>query len=380
MNLQQKIDLPHRYEPLPCCKQIASKDVLMWLITKTQPIWQKLQPAQRGYALATICVLLWLLSFCSQQWLLYGMALSLLYAVTLDMWQGFLRIWNSLAGKAVIIVFYAILGNFCFAMAESQVNNLIGIRTDVVPFTVNLAVLLLAPIWSFGLSLVVLTIYTILHTCKIMLLLLLRPLGVRSHHILGDEAYPVKTLLARIVYLPVFMSCLAVLPTAYLAGDSTELEQMFSSEPTVISVKPEDGVDKTVAAAEQDANNAQHSAEQAAAGATTDSNPNADQLTGPAVAAGNNRKNSSNLLEFNGNISLSTIPWLNRTLAGFLYQIESMGRSSCVMSGQEHLVHINDYEVLVITPDKKAETGYQYQVRLCGSVGYRQPASAAPKL
>lgn len=350
----------------------------MWLTTKIQPIWQKLQPAQRGYALATICVLLWLLSFCSQQWLLYGMALSLLYAVTLDMWQGFLRIWNSLAGKAVIIVFYAILGNFCFAMAESQVNNLIGIRTDVVPYTVNLAVLLLAPIWSFSLSLAVLALYTALHTCKIILLLLLRPLGVRSHHILGDEAYPVKTLLARIVYLPVFMSCLAVLPTAYLAGDSTELEQMFSGDPKVISVNTEDGVDKTVAAAEQTANNAERSGEQAATGAATDSIHNADQLTGPAVTAGNNRKNSS-LLEIDGNISLSTIPWLNRTLAGFLYQIESMGRSSCVMSGQEHLVHINDYEVLVITPDKKAETGYQYQIRLCGSVGYRLPASAPPQ-
>lgn len=349
----------------------------MWLTTKIQPIWQKLQPAQQGYALATVCVLLWLLSFCSQQWLLYGMALSLLYAVTLDMWQGFLRIWNSLAGKAVIIVFYAILGNFCFAMAESQVNNLIGIRTDVVPYTVNLAVLLLAPIWSFTLSLVVLTLYTVLHTGKIMLLLLLRPLGVRSHHILGDEAYPVKTLLARIVYLPVFMSCLAVLPTAYLAGDSTELEQMFSGEPKVLSVKPAADIDKSIAAAEQTANNAERSGKQAATGATTDKVQNADQLTDQAVTAGNNRKSSS-LLEIDGNISLSTIPWLNRTLAGFLYQIESMGRSSCVMSGQEHLVHINDYEVLVITPDKKAETGYRYQVRLCGSVGYRQPASAAP--
>lgn len=315
----------------------------MWLTTKIQPIWQKLQPAQQGYALATVCVLLWLLSFCSLQWLLYGMALSLLYAVTLDMWQGFLRIWNSLAGKATIIVFYVILGNFCFAMAESQVNNLIGIRTDVVPYTVNLAVLLLAPIWSFSLSLVVLTIYTILHTCKIMLLLLLRPLGVRSHHILGDEAYPVKTLLARIVYLPVFMSCLAALPSAYLAGDSSQLTNLFSGEPTVISVK---------------------TAEETPASPPTTIEPNLINAKQHEIELGS---------------ALPTIPWLNRTLAGFLYQIESMGRSSCVMSGQEHLVHINDYEVLVITPDKKAETGYQYQVRLCGSVGYRQSASAAPQ-
>jgi len=346
----------------------------MWLITKTQPIWQKLQPAQRGYALATICVLLWLLSFCSQQWLLYGMALSLLYAVTLDMWQGFLRIWNSLAGKAVIIVFYAILGNFCFAMAESQVNNLIGIRTDVVTYTVNLAVLLLAPIWSFILSLVVLTLYTILHTGKIMLLLLLRPIGIRSHHILGDEAYPVKTLLARIIYLPVFMSCLAVLPGVYLAGDSTQLEQMFSGEQKIISVKSDDATEPAAATPEMAANKA------AQAIAATDSQQNTDQNTDKAVAAGDHQQNNnSKQLEVNLNNALPSIPWVNRALAVFLYEMESLGRSSCVMAGQEHLVHINDYEVLVITPDKKAETGYQYQVRLCGSVGYRQPASLPPQ-
>jgi len=346
----------------------------MWLTSKIQPIWQKLQPAQRGYALATVCVLLWLLSFCSQQWLLYGMALALLSAVTQDMWQGFLRIWNSLAGKAVIVVFYAILGNFCFSMAESQVNNLIGIRTDVVPYTVNLAVLLLAPIWTFTLSLVVLTLYTVLHTGKIMLLLLLRPLGVRSHHILGDEAYPVKTLLARIIYLPVFMSCLAVLPGVYLAGDSSQLANLFSGEPKVISVKNND--DAISAADARSAANASAKPEHtmvrddlAGSGTTATSND---------VTASHNAK-SSNQLNIDLNSALPTIPWLNRTLAGFLYQMESMGRSSCVMSGKEHLVHINDYEVLVITPDKKAETGYQYQVRLCGSVGYRQPASLPPE-
>ena len=376
----------------------------MWLTTKIQPIWQQLHSAQRGYAIATVFVICWLVSLCSQPWLLYGMALSLLYAVTLDMWQGFLRIWNSLAGKAVIIVFYAILGNFCFAMAESQVNNLIGIRTDVVPYTVNLAVLLLAPIWSFTLSLVVLTSYTILHTGKIMLLLLLRPLGVRSHHILGDEAYPVKTLLARIIYLPVFMSSLAVLPSAYLTGDSTLVSQMFDGEQKLISVKTSNDSDvyNAVAAAEQAAVAAQNTAEQASAGQFT-AQPVAEQQIAehqsteqqskeqqseeqqatelqppaPPVYTSQREASQNNVNQYK--IDLTNIPWLRRALAGFLYEIESMGRSSCKMSGQEHLVHINDYEVLVITPDKTAETGYRYQVRLCGSVGYRQPAPNAPQ-
>lgn len=342
----------------------------MWFTTKIQPIWQKLQSAQRGYALATVCVMLWLLSLCSQQWVLYGMALALLYAVTMDMWQGFLRIWNSLAGKAVIIVFYAILGNFCFAMAESQVNNLIGIRTDVVPYTVNLAVLLSAPIWSFGLSLIVLTIYTMLHTVKVFLLLLLRPIGVRSHHILGDEAYPIKTLLARIIYLPVFMSCLAVLPSAYLAGDSSQLQHLFDDEPTIISVKQDD---ETQAKNHNPSDETGQDVSPQEADHTTLESSASKKSAAPAIS----RTPQGITMDLSN--GFPTILWLNRTLASFLYQIESMGRSSCQMSGAEHLVHINDYEVLVITPDQKAESGYQYQVRLCGSVGYRQPASLPPQ-
>jgi hypothetical protein len=320
----------------------------MVLFRKFKQLWLQLNAAQRSYLVATLFVLLWLVNFNSQVWPLYGMALALLCAVSLDMWQGFLRIWNSLAGKAVVIVFYAVLGNFCFAMAESQVNHLIGVRPDVVPYTVNLTVLLLAPLWSFGLSLVMLSIYTLLHTAKIFLLLFLRPLGVRSHHLLGKEAYPVWTLLTRFIYLPVFMSCLSPLPGIYLAGDSSQLERLLTGKPSLIAIKNKN------------------------AGETADSN------AAVTVDAG---AKDEDMQQLNVDLSngLPRILWLNRTQATFLYHVESLSRSSCPLFGKEHLVHINDHEVLVITPDEKAETGYQYQVRLCGSVGYRRPEYDLPE-
>jgi hypothetical protein len=61
------------------------------------------------------------------------------------------------------------------------------------------------------------------------------------------------------------------------------------------------------------------------------------------------------------------VPWINKTVAWFLYQVESLGKSQCLLQGAEHLVHLNDYEVLVITPDSKQPYGYRYQVRACGS-------------
>ena len=303
------------------------------------PLWQKLNQAQRGYLLATSCLVLWLITLCSQQWLLWAMTLCLLSAVLLDMWQGFSRIWHTLPGKAGIIVFYVILANFCFALAESHVNNLIGVRTDIVPYSVNLAVLLLAPIWSFVLSFAVLIIYVVLHSIKIILLLMLRPLGVRSRHLLGNENYPVLSLVARLCYLPVILGLMVAVPEAYISGDSSKVTHLF-----------DEGTSK---------NNQE-----------TTKFPAAPEAVSPQTAPAENEAKG---LSF---AALPTIPWLEHTVARFLYQVESMGRSSCVLNEPEHLVHINDYEVLVITTDTKAAAGYHYQVRLCGSVGYRQPAPA----
>ncbi len=67
---------------------------------------------------------------------------------------------------------------------------------------------------------------------------------------------------------------------------------------------------------------------------------------------------------------LPTMLWLNKLVASFNYHIESMGASSCKLTPPEHLVHINDYEVLVITPDTTQPVGYSYKVRVCDSPAF----------
>lgn len=297
-------------------------------------IWQQLDLSQRCYLISAFLVLVWLLSFNSQYWPLGFLGVSLFIAVVNDIWQGFLRIWHSLPGKAFILVCYAVLANFCFALADSSVNNLIGVRPEVAPFSVNLTLMLLAPFWGFLLAFVLLSAYLVLHTIKLLLLLMLRPLGVRSHH-LQDGSYPKLTLAARLCFLPVVFAYMGAAMTGYVTGDTAEID--LFREPVAAQVQ----VDANAAA-------------QAAETAVVAEQPE------PQVKM------------FGGEISgLSGINpevrWINRTVAWFLYQIESLSKSQCVMQGAEHLVHLNDYEVLVITPDAQQPYGYRYQVRACGS-------------
>ncbi len=308
----------------------AVQQLLGWR-SRCAHIWQQLDLAQRCYLLSALLVVGWLGTFSTQPWLLGLLGVALVGAVISDIWQGFVRIWHSLPGKAFILVCYAVLANFCFALADSSVNNLIGVRPEVVPFSVNLTLMLLAPFWSFLLAFALLTLYLLLHTIKVMLLLMLRPLGVRSHHILNGS-YPKLSLMARLCFLPVVFMYMAAAMTGYLTGNTAAL-QMFQAEDAAPSSVVMPGTTETPDVAEPE-----------------DLNIN---LFGPE---------SSGIRGFN-----PEVPWINKTVAWFLYQVESLGKSQCLLQGDEHLVHLNDYEVLVITPDSKQPYGYRYQVRACGS-------------
>lgn len=308
----------------------AVQQLLGWR-SRCAHIWQQLDLAQRCYLLSALLVVGWLGTFSTQPLLLGLLGVTLFGAVISDIWQGFVRIWHSLPGKAFILVCYAVLANFCFALADSSVNNLIGVRPEVVPFSVNLTLMLLAPFWSFLLAFALLTLYLLLHTIKVMLLLMLRPLGVRSHHILNGS-YPKLSLMARLCFLPVVFMYMAAAMTGYLTGNTAAL-QMFQSEDAAPSSVVMPGTTNTPDVAEPE-----------------DLNIN---LFGPE---------SSGIRGFN-----PEVPWINKTVAWFLYQVESLGKSQCLLQGDEHLVHLNDYEVLVITPDSKQPYGYRYQVRACGS-------------
>lgn len=305
---------------------------------RLQQIWLQLDPAQRCYLLATVLGLSWLVS--QQPWLAVLLGLSLAGAVSVEIWQGFLRVWHSLAGKAVILLCYAILANFCLALADNMVNDLIGVRPDVAPLSVNMTLMLLAPFWSFLLAFVLLTLYLLLHSLKIGLLLLLRPVGVRSHHLLSGS-YPLWTGLARLIFIPVICLYLAMVVQSYLTG-STDSWQLTTAAP---------------------ASTQQPAAVQGARPLPVGAAPTQNRPEQADRALQINLDEGETLVD---NLT-PQVPWIYRSVAWFFYHVESLNKSQCPLAPGEHMVHLNDYEILLIAPDEAAPFGYRYQVRACGS-------------
>lgn len=308
------------------------------------PRLAQLHFAQWCYLLATVFFLWFLLLGLDNSVLAKIAAVLLLLATAKEMWQRFSIWWHSLLGKACILTFYAIVLNFSFAYAESIVNAVIGIRPNVVPYSVNLAALLLAPAWTLIGSMLTLQFYSMLHLLKVMLLLMLRPFGVPSKHLLDDEVFPVWTLLARIVYLPVVTVILTFTLASYFSGHPEQLwDWQENTEQNAAAASPQKPVEL---------------------GKETEK-PTPHLPKGPQT-----KVTEFEVFIGEGGLKLPTMLWLNKLVASFNYHIESMGASSCKLTPPEHLVHINDYEVLVITPDTTQPLGYNYKVRVCDSPAF----------
>jgi hypothetical protein len=314
--------------------------------TRLKARWPLLNNAQKFYAIS--CVLAFLNLFTAFQFstLLGLLGLTAITALTCDIWHVFEHLWHKLAGKAFLVSIYLVLGNYCYALAQSQVNTLVGIRPDLVPHSVHMNLFLLAPLWCFALACAVLILYTAYHTGKGALMLVLRPFGVRSHH-LSDEAHPVMFLVIRVLLLPVTITYLAIAISGYMVAgnvDGTDINLIGDANEKPIHIETK----LTKAGVQVD---------DAATDSQTPTQPAPESLTFM-------KGSSSNPLQI---LATPNLPWIDRIVAGFLYNVESMGRSQCQLSGEEHLVPLNDYEVLIITPDAKEPSGFKFHTRPCNS-------------
>lgn len=295
-------------------------------------VWRQLTIAQRCYLLSVFMLLCALAGGDEDGFSVALLGICLIGAVVAEIWQGFVRLWHTLPGKGLILIFYAVLANFCFAFADSYVNDLIGVKADIVPYSTNLAVMLLAPLWGFLLAFVVLTLYLLVHVLKLTAVFLLRPFGIRSHQVLAGS-YPLATLLAQLICIPLTYVYLTAAVLGYATGDTVNIN-LHGEEQTVSS---------------------QQSGVQPAPPVASSNEAALARLFG-------NSTNNGQAMEL-----APKIGWLYRTVAHFIYHVESLGKSQCQQQGVEHLVHVNDFEVLVITPDATATYGYDFHVRSCAS-------------
>ena len=315
-----------------------SQKLKRWSATFYQK-WQLLHLAQRCYLVAVLVLLLALVGLMPTAVALLLATVASMTAFTLDAWPQLEKFWHSLYGKALMIFIYAIFLNVVLAYAEASVNHLTGVKPDTMRYTVNLVALMLAPGWLIGGSAFLMLLYMMLHLSKISLFLLLRPLGLRSKHFFEGEAYPLSTLLLRILLLPLTCIMLILMTEAYADGRA-----YVKLDETYIGFAPDMTPDP------QQQNSQQQNAQQQGR------DWHWIKASGP----------------FPDDSQAKPYHWYELLAADFLYQVESQGKSSCVLKAEEHGVQVGEFDLLVIKPDVASPSGYHFSVRPCNSPGQQQ--------
>ena len=257
-----------------------------------------------------------LLMFYPLGWESLFIAVSIV-VVAIDFWPKLVGLWDSHSGKLVIIIGYAIIMNFVLVNASSLVNDVSGISANYLPYTHNVAAILLMPEWLFSFSLFILIMIQIWLMLSVI------------YHLFKKDDYTTYDSHGRIVRLPFVTAVVKTVVVSFLSTQlmATPLNNRFSD---------------TVASAASD-------------------NGNGDKLL-------LHKKLNLNQIDWGTENKLNDMRELQETLIlAFMYHYETDTRSRCQLNDNERVVEINQREILVM---KQLEHGYDITIAPCYSSVY----------
>ena len=348
--------------------------------------WRSLTFAQRCYLVATGMGLLGMyfnVQSAAFDVVMYAFALA---GIVNEIWPRFMIVWHSLPGKAVILFVYAIIANFALASASGMVNDIAGVSAGALPYSHNFALILTMPTWFFITSIMALLLLILLTPLYMMVLLVLKPFGVKRIWHPPEYRFVLTTTFIRFIWTVLLLVEFSLLSAQ--VGLMWEDEEQVASEMASVQFAG-DALVKKIAE--------QQKAQKAEGDVLSDEGA---ELPGLTVKLGDETGDEASNAE--NNVALDdatkTINDINnanadiekefeqawkdakvrskafkkmqqRALADFIYVFEADSRSRCAHSQDSRVIELNDYEFLEITRDKSEENeiGYLYQVKACKS-------------
>lgn len=358
--------------------------------------WQSLTTAQRCYFTATFLVigLFWFdydIQFSTLAWISWIIVIGLV----IEFWPKFLHLWESLLGKTVVLIFYAIIANFALASSAGLVNEVAGVSADSLPYTHNWALILTAPTWFLVTNILALLFIQLLVPAYLVLLLVLKPFGIHGLWHSPDYRFVFSTALIRYVWVCILVAVIAVygIRGGLITQSSPFIGDVltgFMHGHEIKASNPEndgkgEGKGENVAAIETKdktedlgvSTKGIHT-EEAQINSLAD-NKVASQNTENTEVLSNdealdNVETNDPLLrdeflyEATQNQSIVKAVF-SKSVANFIYMYESDSYSRCEHPNDTRVVELNDYEILTIKKNTELDIGYEFAVIACRSPG-----------
>ena len=308
---------------------------LAHLKVKLQQVWFALNTAQRFYLLA-------ILMFPSDNLVLVSIPAAL--ALCIEFWPRFVKCWDSILGKALILLVYAIIANFALVSASGIVNEITQVSATHFTYSHNFAILLFLPSWIIGISFIFLLLFQIVMPFYLLALLALKPFGLKGVRLISRCEYPFITALIRFIVAMVLLVQVVALSEMGLNKQAHSfikgVEEGFNSahdsqSPTSDQTHSQTDEDKTLSIGIMDENS----------DSPLDSSINIDLTQNyPSIA--------------------------KKFITKFIYELEADEFSRCQLSKNVKVVELNDYEIVEISKSDTAPYGYQFAVKKCISPAF----------
>ncbi len=313
-------------------------------IGSTSGILGRLTLAQKLYLLA-----LTLLIFSDRLGLV---AIITVIALTLEFWPLFDRVWHSLAGKTILLLFYAIIANFAIAGAASVVNEVVGVATTHFSYTHNFAILLYLPAWVIAMTALAILMLQVAVPFYLVGLLLLRPFGVKAIRLINHNHFRFTTMFIRLILASVVLYHLALIASFSneLSADLNDPNGIVRNE---LSEKDKQELTKELNSIKKDLSIQEPVEEK-------------DTINLSFASDENNKENQARYR----NVRADYEKMVRTLIARFAYQLESDSRSRCEISPGSNIVELNDYEIVEIRKDKAADYGFKFEVKKCISPAF----------
>lgn len=372
--------------------QATSMPVLLWqqAIAKLKAFRDKLSFAQKLYLVAIVLLAL-------EQPLALVAFISVI-AILLEFWPVFEKLWNSLAGKAVLLLFYAIIANFALANASAVVNEVVGVSASHFNYTHNFAILLYIPAWCIIVSGIIMAMVQICAPFYFIFIQLLKPLGIKPKRLIEHPAYHRTTFIVRVILsLVVLYHVWMLLGLDVKVEDDEEIQQIAQQWVDQQVPGAEETSDELLAqiAAAQAKKQAQ--AKQTDNGASTGNSSQAKveqlqtaqgQHAEPVLNSDTDEPTVEQATPVDELTDTATddyqqlhdnyVSGVRKAVALFAFYFEADSRSRCEKHPDAHVVELNDYEILEVLPDAKASMGFSFTVRQCVSAAF--PLAAHPAI
>ena len=388
--------------------------VIQLVLSKPVSLWHRLTMAERLYAIATL-----LLIFTSN---MYGfIALIATIALSIEFWPIFTRMWHSLAGKAIILLFYAVIANFALVSASSVVNEVVGVSAESLTYTHNFAILLYLPIWLFSITVVVLALMQMGLPFYLLLLLVLKPFGMKGVRLVAKSDFPFLVGVIRLVMSFLVLFHLILLTDAESEFTDAKFDEVLKRNLGVKIQEGSNGQEVNLLLGEKlDSKEAVkelsqiQSTSQLSKNKTSVEDVRVPEISEPKLALDGESmpeviaqvlseldKAAQESAELNPSAleeleqtqaelteldleeqasvekAAPTVSIVDRYLefskgliAHFAFKLESDEYSRCEISNGANIIELNDYEILEITPDETKKYQYRFEVKKCVSPAF----------